>query len=65
MSEPLESFPAYGPIPELGVEVGDWVDIELTSHHPVSVVTPHGPEALVVLRAHLLRQGREHMQLVR
>ena len=65
MPKPLKSFYATEPIPELGAEVGDWIDIDLSSHHPVSVVTPHGPAAVAILRTHLLRQGREHIRLVR
>ena len=38
--------------------------IDLASHHPISIVKPHGPDAITILRTHLLRKGREHMQPV-
>ena len=43
----LQSFEATEPIPELGIEPGDWVDIDLASPFPLSV--SHGPRAVEAL----------------
>ena len=65
MPKPLESFEATKPIPKLGIEVGDWVSIELGASPEVVVCKPQGPAAMAILRTHLLRPGREHLRLLR
>lgn len=48
-------FRAIEPIPELGIQAGEWIDIDESSSHPVCVTRALGPDALKILEEYFIR----------